>query len=192
MSPVFEDWKQAWREAVENFRRELADDETGGSTRIRAMQREFGAARRALDKLDDEIRRTRRESEEEREQEQVCRRREDMARRINDEETVRIAVEFAVRHAERAGVLERKVVVLVEERTILARDLDGMKKSLEEEAGPEAAQVSDGAAAGASHERARERLRERERQDRDFSRLEREAKEKAAEARLEELKKRMQ
>jgi len=187
MSRVFEDWKEAWREAVENFRRELADDESAGSTRIRAMQREFGAAQGALEKLDHEIRRTRRESEEEREQEQVCRRREEMARRINDEETVRIAVEFAVRHAERAGVLERKVVVLVEERTILARDLDGMKTSLDEQAGPAAAQVADQASA----ERARQRLHERERQDRDFSRLEREAKEKAAEARLEELKKRM-
>jgi hypothetical protein len=186
--PVFDDWKQAWREAVENFRRELADDDTPDATRTRSMQREFGAAERALEKLDLEIRRTRRESEEERENEQVCRRREEMARRINDEETVRIAVDFAERHAERAGVLERKVTVLVEERTLLARDLDGMKKSLEEQAGPGAAQVDDGAAA----ERVRQRIVERERQDRDFSRLEREAREKAAEARLEELKKRMQ
>jgi hypothetical protein len=148
------------------------------------MQREFNSAQAALDKLDAEVRRTRREAEEERENEQVCRRREEMARRINDAETVRIAAEFAVRHAERAGVLERKVVVLVEEHALLARDLDGMKVVLTQHV--EAAQVES------ARQPMREIIEEREKQDRDFGRLEREAREKLATERLEELKRRMQ
>jgi hypothetical protein len=179
---MFEDWKQAWREAVDNFRREVAGEATSLDSRARAMNREYLAAQNALDKLDSEIRRTRRESTEERENEQVCRRREEMARRINDQETVRIAVEFAVRHAERAGILERKVSVLVEEHSMLANDLESMKLTL-------ASTVEQVGSAPAGD--IRDILEERRKQDRDFGRLEREAKEKAAEERLEELKRKM-
>jgi hypothetical protein len=181
---MLDDWKQAWREAVENFRREVAGDESPGSGKARAMQREFNSAQEALDRLDGEIRRTRRESEEERENEQVCRRREEMARRINDTETVRIAVEFAVRHAERAGILERKVSVLVEEHALLARDLDGMKVVLTQHV--EAERVES------ASRPIQDIIEERRKQDRDFGRLEREAKEKLATERLEELKRKMQ
>lgn len=181
---MFDDWKQAWREAVENFRRELSGDTEPGSARARAMEREYDAARSALEKLDGEIRRTRRAAGDERDNVQVCRRREEMARGIGDEETVRIAVEFAARHAERAAVLERKVDVLMEERSLVERDVDGMKKILAEE-GIEPRVTGQGA------DSLRDVLEEREREDRDFSKLEREAKEKAAAERLEELKRRM-
>jgi len=180
---MFDDWKKAWREAVDDFRRELGDSESG-DTRTRAMQREFNAAQGALDKLDGEIRRTRREAGDERENERICRRREDMARRIDDDETVRIAVEFATRHAERAAILERKLEVLVEERALVERDLDGMKDVLAEQGVRPS--VSSGRA-----ETVREIIEERERENRDFTRLEREAREQAAAERLEELKRRM-
>jgi hypothetical protein len=183
---MFEDWKQAWREAVENFRREIESEDATADSRTRGMQRQYMAAESALDRLDSEVRRTRREATEERENEQVCRRREDMARRIGDEETVRIAIEFAVRHGERATVLERKIDVFVEERALLARDLDGMKQTMAERgaeprvAGPSRASLGD-----------TPDNPERERQNRDFGRLEREAKERAAAERLEELKRKM-
>lgn len=181
---MFEDWKQAWRDAVENFRRELSGDEGSADSRTRAMQREFSSARGALDKLDGEIRRTRREASDERENEQVCRRRESMARRIDDEETVRIAVEFAVRHAERATILERKVEVLLQERALVERDLDSMKQTLADRG------VRPGLNAEPEKE-IRQIFEERERENRDFSKLEKEARERAAEERLEELKRKM-
>jgi hypothetical protein len=182
---MFDDWKKAWREAVDNFRRELGDSESG-DVRTRAMQKEFSAAQGALDKLDSEIRRTRREASDERENESVCRRREEMARKIDDEETVRIAVEFAVRHAERAVILERKVEVLLEERALVDRDVEGMKQVLSEQG------VRPSVSSGPSPvETVREIVEERERETRDFSRLEQEAKERAAADRLEELKRRM-
>ncbi|MCI0434433.1 MAG: hypothetical protein L0271_12460, partial [Gemmatimonadetes bacterium] len=138
---MWEDWKKAWRDAVENFRRELAGDDVASDSRTRAMQRDVMAVRDALSRLDGEIRRTQRESETERENEQVCRRREEMARSVKDEETARIAAGFAVRHAERAAVLTRKVEVLEAERGLLARDLDSMEKVLAEQ--PGAARIPD-------------------------------------------------
>jgi hypothetical protein len=175
---MWEDWKQAWREAVENFRRELAEPD--GLPQVAAMRRELQAARNALDKLDREISSVRYDTTTEREQEAICRRREDAARRIGDVETVRIAVEFAVRHAERAAVLERKAEVLAAEKALLARDLAAMEKVIE-------AQPKESVNAGPP----REVLEERDHHERDFGKLEKEARERAAEQRLEELKRRM-
>jgi hypothetical protein len=181
---MFEDWKDAWRDAVANFRRELEGDDEGDGSQTRTMEKQFGAVQDVLERLDIEIRRARRQAGEERENEQVCKRREDMARRIGDEETVRIAIEFGVRHSERATVLEKKVDVFLEERSLLVRDIETMKQTLEER-GIHAGPTTGG----------RGTLNEvdprRERENRDFSRLERNAKEREAEERLEELKKRM-
>ncbi|HUF70183.1 MAG TPA: hypothetical protein VMM79_16165 [Longimicrobiales bacterium] len=182
---MFNDWKQAWREAVDNFRRELSGDEGTADSRTRAMQREFSSAQSAMDKLDGEIRRTRREAGEERENEQICRRREEMAKKIDDEETIRIAAEFAIRHAERAAILERKVEVLVQERQLVERDLDSMKQVLAERG------VSRPGLNAEPKQELREIFEERERENRDFSRLEREERERAAAERLEELKRKM-
>ena len=175
---MFEDWKEAWRQAVENFRREIGDD-TGQSSpppRSRVMHRELTAAREAFARLEAEIQRTQREAAGERESEAICRRREGQARIIGDHETIRIAVEFAVRHAERASVFERKVEVLTAERDLLRRDLDGMERLMAEHM---ASQPPP------------DQIEAREKQDRDFGKLEREAREKAAAERLEELKRRM-
>ncbi|MGH7504621.1 MAG: hypothetical protein ACRELX_03180 [Longimicrobiales bacterium] len=179
---MFEDWKTAWRQAVENFRRELDEADVDTSlvdARMRSMRRELTTVREAFSRLESEIIRARRDAVAERESEEVCRRREGLARDIGDEETVRIAVDFAVRHGERAVVLERKVEVLVAERDLVRRDLDEMEKVVGERA--------EAVAAG----RSPADVIERERQDRDFGRLEREARERVAAERLEELKRRM-
>ena len=107
-----------------------------------------------------------------------------LARDVDDAETVRIAVEFAERHAERAAVLDRKIAVLTDERALLSRDVDAMRERLAEIAPAAAAPgVGDGASAASPRE---------DRGSREFSRMEREARERAADQRLEELKRRMQ
>jgi hypothetical protein len=178
---MFEDWKQAWRQAVENFQREVRDAQPGVPLRVRAMERELASAGGALTKLEQEIGRTRRDAQKERHEETVCRRREGLARAAGDEETVRIAVEFAVRHAERAALLERKAAVLEEERALLARDVAEMRRMLNEAA----------AAAAASAPKDSEKKENDKLDERAFSRLEHDARDRAADARLEELKKRM-
>jgi phage shock protein A len=184
---MFEDWKRAWREAVENFQREMQAGEPQMPPRVRAMERELVSASGALTKLDREILQTQRELAAEQESEQVCRRREELARNAGDDETVRLAVDFAARHAERASVLTRKLAVLHDERALLDRDIGEMRR-LVADAAAAAPPDSVGGATAASptfDEEAAAR-------DRDFSRLERDAREKAAAERLEELKRRMQ
>jgi hypothetical protein len=187
---MFEDWKQAWRQAVENFQRELAEDTPAAAgPRVRAMERELTSAAGALARLEEEIRRTRREAATEREAEEVCRRRERLARDAGDEETVRVAIEFAARHAERAAVLQRKAEVLEDERSLLQRDMDGMRRVIAE--APPAAGAAASANAGARADPLDDPASPRRATDHDFSRLEHDARDRAAAARLEELKRRM-
>ena len=176
---MFDDWKQAWRQAVENFQREVREAEPGAPLRVRAMERELASAGGALTKLEREIEQTRRDADKERREETVCRRREGLAREVGDQETVRLAIEFAARHAERAALLERKVTVLVEERALLARDVAEMRRLVE--------QVAPGIAPGDGAKPQESAALD----DRDFSRLEHEVRQRAADERLEELKRRM-
>jgi phage shock protein A len=207
---MFEDWKRACSEAVENFQREVQGGDDQAPPRVRAMERELVSASGALARLDEEIRRSRREVEKEQEALAVCRRRHQLALDAGDAETVRVAEEFAARHEERIGVLTRKAAVLEDERSLLDRDISEMRR-LVAEAAPRASGAFGGAAGsgsvgsaadGTSHgssgsvggassadplfdEEAAARSRE-------FSRLERDARERAASERLEELKRRMQ
>ena len=178
---MFADWKHAWRQAVENFQREL-DEDSGGSPA--AMWRDHATAASALRRLDIEIESTRTEAAAERAQEAVCRRREQLARNIGDDETVRLAETYAARHAEYADILERKVEVFVAERTLLARDVEIMQGELHARgvhtAAP-AGKVDAGEPTDTKHD-----AEARTREDARFRQLERE---RAVEARLEELKK---
>jgi hypothetical protein len=177
---MFDDWKRAWREAVTNFHQELrggTDDADGSHTR--ALRREVSTAKGALAQLDREIRATERQLEEERTAAADCVRREELARNVGDDETVRLAVEFGTRHRERAGVLARKVEVLFEERALLARDVEKMQAMVGSElsgATPRPAIGDDDADERAATE---------------FRDLGRRARERTAEERLEELKRRM-
>jgi DNA repair protein SbcC/Rad50 len=189
---MFEEWKQAWREAVDNFRREASLDEAGGSpsaARLRAMEREVAAARSELRRADADLQRTRHELERERAEEATCRRREAAARRIGDEETARLAAGFAARHAERTELLERKAQVLESEVRLKARDVQEMESLVRERL-----EALGGGAAGAAPGGGPTPRIDPLAEDRDspeFRRMEREARERAADARLEELKRRM-
>ena len=191
---MFEDWKKAWQQAVENFQNEIAEDDSPpGPAEIGAMRRDIGAARKALDRLQIELHRCQEELEEEKQQEQICRRRGDMAAAINDQTTVNIALQWAERHRHRATILSQKAEVLSAELSMRREDLKGMEDQVAElqanytATGPA---VGNPGASPSSDPLPRNPVREK--QDSDFRRLDRAAREKAAEARLEELKKKMQ
>lgn len=177
---MFEDWKRAWREAVANFQQELHAEEDGTIPQPDTLRHELATARGALTRLDAEIAATRRSAAAERDSEQVCRRREAMAAQIGDDETVRVAVEYAARHAERASVLERKVEVLEAERALLERDLAAMEQVVASRAAAEPRP--------AAHRTMLDDDEETERQRRELQRLQRE---RAADERLEELKRKL-
>lgn len=181
---MFEHWRQAWREAVENFWTELDRDGGASRERIAAMRRDVRRVRGELDRVLADLARSREELAEERSAEQSCRRREALARDIQDEETARLAAEFAERHAERSSVLERKVQALEAEAEMRRRDLGEMESALREVEAATERLGGDRASADPLSEDDTPEARE-------FRRMEREAREREAERRLEELKRRM-
>lgn len=177
---VFDEFRRAWREAVDNFWRELdgAGDGGGGGATDGAAYREVGRVRTQLEELGSAIDATRQRLAEEIEQVEACARRERLARSIGDEETARIAARYRGRHQERAQVLRQKLDVLEAERRLCRRDLHEMEKAL-----------LDGRVKGA----ARVELEDFDRHPREdeFRTLEDAQRARSAEERLEDLKRRM-
>jgi hypothetical protein len=173
---VFETFRNAWRQAVDNFWQELQSEEVTGDARTRAMYAQVATARTEMSRLDRAISECRREEAAERAEVEVCARRERLARDIGDTDTARIAAEYRTRHEERAAVLARKLEVLVAEQALCRRDLEEMERAL-----PQA-----GAAPGTIEI---ENL-DRDPREAEFQDLERAARHRAAAERLEELKRR--
>ena len=209
---MFDDLKHAWKEAVENFWRELNEDEASGlpgdepRKQLAAMRRELNDADMELKRLETEVTRAQRAAASERSEELTCRRRLTMAEQIGDTETARLAQTYAERAAERAEVLERKAGALEAELELRRRDLAEMHTAFEA-ASAALGPAADAAAMGTGGTRssrldrdsvgglgtdwglADEEGLEREMQHR---KMREEARQREAEARLEELKKKMQ
>jgi hypothetical protein len=131
---MFESLRDAFRQAVENFRRELGrDDAPGAFARIhRDLSRELDRADGRLRALEAELARVREEAAAEGREAAVCLRREELALRIRDAETARLAREFSERHVRRREILEEKGHVLAIELRDRRDELDGMRTRLRE------------------------------------------------------------
>lgn len=129
---MFREFRNAWRQAVDNFWQEMEADGASGADQARGVYREVARARTQLDRLTAEIGDSRQRLEAEREQIRICLRRERLAAGIGDHETARIAAEYRARHEERADVLGRKLDVLEAERGLCRRDLEAMERALQE------------------------------------------------------------
>lgn len=169
--------RRAWREAVDNFWREL---EAGGAGAAEpGVYRQVAGARSHIQRLDNDIGDARMRLKDERQEVEACDRRQRMARDIGDSETARIAGEYGERHRERVAVLEKKIDALESERRLWRRDLDEMERALQEgrvEA-PERPELDDLNAHPREHE---------------FRNLEDAERGRSADERLEELKRRME
>ena len=125
----------------------------------------------------------------------IAQRRRDLAAAINDAETVGVAEKFIARHQERGAVLEKKVAAQREELALAERDLTEMMTQLQE-AGRRNPSLGD---KGSSTEAAWNSLGEAgmDRPELDLeqellkTRAQRAAREAAADARLDELKKKL-
>ena len=114
---MFENLREAFREAVDNFKDELGRDEIpeAVSRLLREMKREAADTKAEIRRLDEAIRGAIEGAEKEEGEGKTCRRREKMALDISDEETARVAGEYAEKHEHRRSVLEHKAVALKEE-----------------------------------------------------------------------------
>lgn len=131
---MFDDLRAAFRQAVENFNKEL------GSTRItdqvdglvQGMTEEVARVRVQLRELEGEIERAEKEIARERGAAATCKRREQLARAVPDPETEAIARKHASRHEERADLLRRKSEALQAELDHRRREMDEMLTQLKE------------------------------------------------------------
>jgi hypothetical protein len=156
--------------------------------RMRAAVRE---ARSALQHLRDQIQSGQAALGAERQQLEDAERRGRMARGIGDAETAEIAERFARRHAERAAVLERKVAVLGEEAALLERDLAEMIRQLDETERAAGAAAGGGASARTAEYPAGGARTPAEEDEVLRARMDRAAREKAAEDQLAAIKRKM-
>ncbi len=107
---MFENLRNAFREAVENFNRELRREgvtETVDGL-LKGMEKEAVATRSGLESLKEQLDQARKRAAAEGREADVCRRREAMATRIGDTETAGIASKFAEKHDNRQRVLSDK------------------------------------------------------------------------------------
>lgn len=178
---MIDDWKRAWRDAVDNFWRELHGVGAGErDPRLDAMRRDLAAARDEVRRAEAEIARIRTQLARQHEEELACGRRAEAARRIGDAETARIATDHQERHRERRVVLERKLDAFEAERALCVREVERMERTAtawRELGGAPDAEPGDHAGDDES--------------DDAFERLARRTREREAEQRLDELKRRM-
>ena len=97
---------------------------------LAGMREELIQAKAALPRLEDGIEKLRRLREQERRRAEDCVRRAGQAQDIGDQETLRLAVEYAERHRERVAVYDEKLAAAESELALQRRTVEEMKDQL--------------------------------------------------------------
>lgn len=144
---MFENLRNAFREAIENFNKELSRDQVPENVDrlLLGMKNEVAEAKVRIRELEDHLARAASEAEREKREAETARRRGKMASEIDDTETATLASEYAARHEERRRVLEQKIAALREEHTLRSREVEEMLAKVKE---AQARRDSLGATAG--------------------------------------------
>ncbi|MQA92419.1 MAG: hypothetical protein GEU90_19700 [Gemmatimonas sp.] len=173
LPPMLNEIRRLFRKSVEAFRLELDSREPQDQVAelLSAMRRELVAARAAIQEFEAAVQRARADLERERKDLELCERRGSMASRIGDEETVRIAEEFAGKHRQRIVVLEQKVTASEAELDLRRNEADEMKRRYQQADANRFVLLSQLRRA-AVKENMRSRLSEEEGPMSDFSRME--------------------
>ena len=131
---MFENLRNAFREAVDNFNKELNRDQVPDVVDglLRQMHEEATDAKAQLYTLEEQIKKAIQLSEMEEKEAKTCRRREEMARRIGDEETASVAAEYAEKHDKRREIQARKALALREELELKRGEVEDMLVKLKE------------------------------------------------------------
>lgn len=131
---MFENLRRAFKEAVDNFKTELNRDEVPEAVDrlLRGMEQEATAAKVNLEELKSQLSRARSRAEKEAAEAETCRRREEMARGIGDEETATIAAEYAEKHMNRCRVLTEKADAIEAEIRLQEQEFSQMLVQIKE------------------------------------------------------------
>lgn len=125
---MFDDLRQAFKEALDNFNKELSRENVSGTADklLSGMKNEIADEKAQVAGLEDQIEKTRVNIERLTSEVATARRREEMAREIDDDETVKLAAEFATKADAHIAVLRRKQEALQEELNFRSRTLEEM------------------------------------------------------------------
>jgi phage shock protein A len=131
---MFENLRNAFREAVDNFNKELNRDDVPDVVDglLRQMQEEVTDTKAQLFTLEEQIKKAIQLAEMEEKEAATCRRREEMARKIGDEETADVAAEYAEKHEKRKDIQARKALALREELEQKKAEVEDMMVKLKE------------------------------------------------------------
>lgn len=131
---MFQNLRDAFKEAVENFKEELNRDDVPEvvDSLLRQMQEELTDAQAHVHTLEAQIKKALQLVELEKKEIATCQRREVMAEKIGDEETARVAGEWAEKHRQRKRVQENKALALREEMEMKKSEIQEMTAQFKE------------------------------------------------------------
>jgi phage shock protein A len=131
---MFENLRQAFKEAADNFKDELNRDEIPEVVDglLRQMQEEVTDAQAQTHTLEAQIKKALQLAEMEEREVSTCRRRESMAQKIGDSETAGVAAEFAEKHEKRKAIQEHKALALREELEMKRGEVQEMMAQFKE------------------------------------------------------------
>ena len=129
---MFDNLRQAFREAIDNFKEEVGRDEVPEAVGrlLREMKREAADTKAEIRRLEEAIAGAIDKAEKEKGEGKTCRRREQLALEISDEETARVAREYAEKHEHRRSVLEHKALALKEELDMRQEEFGDMIEAI--------------------------------------------------------------
>ena len=125
---MFDDLRAAFREALDNFNKELRREnvsETADRLLI-GMKNEIADEKVQVRELEAQLERALAGARREQEAGAIARRREKLARDIGDEETASIAAQHATKHEGHHALLEKKAAAIREEIEFRRRNVDEM------------------------------------------------------------------
>jgi phage shock protein A len=131
---MFDDLRAAFREALDNFDKELKRDQVPETVDrlLVGMKNQLADEKAEVLGLESELEKALSASQREKDAGETCRRREKMARDIGDEETAALAVQHALKHEGHQAVLERKAQAIREELELRRRTVEEMNAQLYE------------------------------------------------------------
>jgi len=131
---MFENLRRAFKEAVDNFKTELNRDDVPEAVDrlLRGMEQEATDTKANLEGLKSQMEKARSRAEQEAKDAETCRRREEMAQGIGDEETARIAADYREKHLNRCQVLTEKADAIQAEIALQEQEFEQMLEQIKE------------------------------------------------------------
>lgn len=152
---MFDDLRAAFREALDNFNKELRRDnvsETADRLLV-GMKNEIADEKVQILDLESQLEKAVTGSQREKELAATCRRREKMARDIGDQDTADLAVQHAAKHEGHQALLDKKAAAIRDEIEFRRGNVDEMIEKFSE-----AKQKRDALSATAGRSGARQTL----------------------------------